>query len=219
VLDYLWKPRMDRFWDGLGRSVARTGLTANGVTWLAFALSAANSALFVAHRSRLVYAFSLAVVELLDDLDGAVARATGTSSRYGSYLDATTDRYKEMLSLLAVAVVTGYWEAVCLALGGSLLVSYAAARAAAEGARGMRGFGPDLVERFERVAVLCLGLVASALLPRWPLEHDPLLVALWAIALGSHLTAAQRFLRARRALRERSSTAGDDPVSPPVVSR
>jgi len=211
VLDDLWKPRMDRLWDGLGHLVARSGLSADGVTWLAFALSLSNSALFVAHRNRLAYGLALAAVELLDDLDGAVARVTGTTSRYGSYLDATTDRYKELASLLAVAAVTGYWEAACLAVGASLLVSYAAARAAAEGARPGRGFGPDLAERFERVAALCLGLLASALWTEWrPFGHDPLLVALLAIALGGHLTVLQRFLRARRALRDLRTPERDD---------
>jgi phosphatidylglycerophosphate synthase len=219
MLDHLWKPHMDRWWDALGRLVARTGLTANAVTWIAFALSAGNSALFLAHRSRLAYGIALAAVELLDDLDGAVARVTGTASRYGSYLDATSDRYKEMLSLLAVAAVSGYWEAGSLALGASLLVSYASARAAAEGAPGTRGFGPDMAERFERVAALCLGLSSSALLPEWrPFGHDPLLVALLAIALGSHVTAAQRFLRARRALREPRAREQSDSEPPRMLS-
>ena len=204
MIDDLYKKQMDGLWDRLGRRVARTGLTPNGVTRIAFVLSLANSALFLWHRRPVLYGIALAVIEALDNLDGAVARVTKTSSRYGSYLDATTDRYKEVASLLAVAVVFDYWPISFLAVTGSLLVSYNHARAAVEGARG-KGFGPDLFERFERVAVLALGLALRPLLPSGIFfGHDAVFGALALIAAFSHATAVQRFLRARRALLEKS---------------
>jgi phosphatidylglycerophosphate synthase len=200
MIDDLYKKQMDGLWDRLGRRVARTGLTPNGVTRLGFVLSLANSALFVWHRRAVVYGLALAVIEALDNLDGAVARVTGASSRYGAYLDAATDRYKEVASLFAVAVVFDYWTASFLAVTGSLLVSYNHARAAVEGAKG-KGYGPDLFERFERVAVLALGLVLLPIVPTRALfGRDAVFGALALIAAASHATAVQRFLRARRAL-------------------
>jgi archaetidylinositol phosphate synthase len=200
MIDDLYKKQMDGLWDRLGRHAARTGLTPNGVTRIAFVLSLANSALFLWHRRPVLYGLALAVIEALDNLDGAVARVTKASSRYGAFLDAATDRYKEVASLLAVAAVFDYWIVSFLAVTGSLLVSYNQARAQVEGAKG-KGFGPDLFERFERVVVLALGL---ALLPVLPPDfffgHDAVFGALALIAVASHLTAVQRFLRARRAL-------------------
>jgi phosphatidylglycerophosphate synthase len=200
MIDDLYKKQMDGLWDRVGRQVARTGLTPNGVTRLAFVLSLANSALFLWHRRAVAYGIALTVVEALDNLDGAVARVTKASSRYGAYLDAATDRYKEVASLLAVAVVFDYWTVAFLAVTGSLLVSYNHARAQVEGAKG-KGYGPDLFERFERVVVLALGLVLLPVVPPAGLfGRDAVFAALALIAAASHVTAVQRFLRARRAL-------------------
>jgi phosphatidylglycerophosphate synthase len=206
VIDALFKRHADAFWDRLGRAVARTGVSPNAITWGGLLLSALNSAAFVMHRNALAYGLLLAGTELLDDLDGALARVTGRSTRYGSFLDAATDRYKETLSLLAVALVTGYWLLSFLALAGSLLVSYNHARAAMEGAAAK---GADLFERFERVATLVAGLVLRDMLPRdLFFGHDALAAALGLLAVLSHVTALQRLLRGRRGLRDLDARDG-----------
>jgi phosphatidylglycerophosphate synthase len=203
VIDALFKRNADAFWDRCGRALARVGIRPNTITWGGLVLSTVNSAAFVMHRNALAYGLLLAATELLDDLDGAVARVTGSQTRYGSFLDAATDRYKETLSLLAVAVVTGHWALCFVALAGSLLVSYNGARAAMEGAAAK---GVDLFERLERVAALVAGLILRDVLPHDRfLGHDALVAALWALAVFSHLTALQRLLRGRRALRELDS--------------
>lgn len=200
MIDELFKDRMDRWWDALGRVVARTGITPNAVTWIGFALSALNAGAFVWHRSLLAFGLLVAVVEAIDNVDGAVARVTGASSKAGAYLDATTDRYKDVFILLALGQVTGYWLAVCLAIAGSLITSYAAARAAELGVRGGGGGGlPDLFERLERIATLCIGLVATPFCPPI-LGHDLLYWAVWLVAVMTQITAAQRFGRRLRAL-------------------
>jgi phosphatidylglycerophosphate synthase len=203
LIDGLFKARLDRVWDRLGRAVARTGLSPNAVTTAAFALSTVNSFALLFHRNLFAFGLVLVFTELLDGVDGPLARATGRSSRFGSYLDAMTDRYKEVFSLLAVAYVTGYWLVGSLAVSGSLLVSYSHARAAMEGAGGGRPGGwPDLFERFERVATLCAGLILSPVLPpRAFFGRDFLSLALWVLAVLSHVTALQRSLRNAHALR------------------
>jgi CDP-diacylglycerol--glycerol-3-phosphate 3-phosphatidyltransferase len=201
VIDALLGKRKDAFWEACARPLARLGATPDGVTLAAFALSLANSAAFVFHRDTLLYGVLLALTELLDDLDGALARVRGGGTRAGSFLDAASDRYKESASLLAVAWVTGYWGAGFLAVTGSLLVSYNHARAAMEGAPA-RASGTDLAERFERVALLVAGLVLQPFVPeRALLGRDALYCALAAIALLSHATAARRLWRGYRTLR------------------
>jgi len=202
VIDSLFRARQDAFWDGLGRVLVRRGVTADAVTGWAFVLSATNSLAFLAHRNFLAYGLLLALTELLDNVDGAVARVSGRKTKYGAFLDAATDRYKETLSLFVVAWVTGYWVSGFAAATGSLLVSYNHARAAMEGAP-KSASGVDLFERFERVAVLVLGLVlVNALPPGIWFGRDALFGAIVLIALFSHFTAIQRFVRARRALRD-----------------
>ena len=210
MIDSLYRARQDAFWDGLGRVLVRRGVTADAVTVWAFVLSAANSLAFVAHRKFLIYGLLLALTELLDNVDGAVARVSGRKTKYGAFLDAATDRYKETLSLFAVAWVTGYWVACFAAVTGSLLVSYNHTRAAMEGAP-KNAVGVDLFERFERVAVLVLGLVlVNALKATVWFGRDALFGAVFLIALFSHVTAIQRLWRARRVLRDldRGSTPG-----------
>jgi phosphatidylglycerophosphate synthase len=196
MIDELYKDQMDLLWNRLGRWVARAGLTPNGVTLIGFVLCAANALAFVWHRNMLVFGVLVALIELLDNVDGAVARVTGSSSRTGAYLDATTDRYKDFFILLAIAWVTDYWLACMLAVAGSLITSYAHARAAMLGADSepARGGLPDLFERLERIATLCIGL---ALTPYVPLigRHELLWWVVWGVALMTQLTGAQRFVR------------------------
>lgn len=214
MIDSLYRARQDAFWDRLGRVLAARGVTADAVTITAMVLSAANSLAFLAHRNPLVYGLLLAFTELLDNVDGAVARVSGRKTKYGSFLDAATDRYKEALSLFVVCWVTGYWVVGFAAVTGSLLVSYHHARASMEGAPATATGGVDLFERFERVAALVLGLVLTPFLsPGIFFGESALFGALVVIAVFSHLTAVQRLWRARRALKEldRGSSPPRDP--------
>lgn len=202
MIDAIYKDHLDKFWDRCGALVARAGISANAVTLIGLLLGAANALWFVDHRNTILFGLLLALTELLDNVDGAVARVTGQSSRAGAYLDATTDRYKELFPLLAIAYVTDDWLVCFLAITGSLLVSYNHARAAMEGATRPTKRGlPDLFERFERVATLCVGLVASPLLPAdLAFGRDFLFLTLCTLAVMTHITAVQRLLRGWRSL-------------------
>ena len=210
MIDAIYKPHLDKMWDHLGRLVARAGISANAVTWIGLILGAANALWYVYHENGVLFGLTLALTELLDNLDGAVARVTGRSSHAGAFLDAWTDRYKEAIPLFAVAHVTGYWPVCFIVIAGSLIVSYSHARAAMEGpaATPARSGGlPDLFERFERVAALCIGLVFGALLPSDLIfGHDVLFVVLWVLAVMTHVTAVQRFARSWRALSDADRT-------------
>lgn len=202
MIDELYKDHMDRWWDALGRVVARTGLTPNAVTWIGFVLSATNALAFTLHQNLIAYGLLVAVVELLDNVDGAVARVTGTSSRYGAYLDATTDRFKDVFILIAIGWVTGYWLPIAVAIAGSLITSYAAARAAMLGASDDGGRGlPDLFERLERIGTICIGLVVTPFCPAI-FDHSLLFWVLWFVAVMTQVTAVQRFTRRLAQLRD-----------------
>lgn len=208
MIDELFKQQMDRGWDAVGRVVAKTGVTPNGVTWISFVLSAGNALAFLFHQNPLAFGLLVAVVELLDNVDGAVARVTGASSREGAYLDATTDRYKDVFILLAIGHVMGDWLPVAVAISGSLITSYAAARAAMLGAHGQGAKGwPDLFERLERIATICIGLVFTTVCP--PIfGHALMFWVLWFVAGMTQITAAQRFTRRLRELRGMDRAAG-----------
>lgn len=127
----------------------------------------------------------LAVVAPIDALDGALARVTGRSSRFGAFLDSTLDRVSEAVLLLCLAAhylwrgATTEVLLAFLALIGSTLVSYTRARAEANGYSCKVGF----FTRLERTVVLAAGLILG--IPT---------IALWVLAIGSNLTVLWRIL-------------------------
>ena len=188
MLDGRYAATMNRLWDFLGRRLALTGISPNAVTLTGLALVAAAAAAYLFHRNDLVFGACLAVAFAFDGLDGAVARVTGCTSRFGGYLDAVIDRYQEIIALAAIAWVHDLWPAAFLVITGSFLTSYNKARVALEIAVGNLEW-PDLIERFERIVILVAILVFGVVAPG--------LVVLGVLA---HATAVQRFLRARRRL-------------------
>ncbi len=209
MIDELYKKQMDTFWDHFGRVVARTGITPNGVTVMGIVLCSVNALAFGWHQNMLAFGLLVGAIELLDNVDGAVARVTGKTTLVGSYLDATTDRYKDFFILLAIAWVTDYWLPCTLAIGGSLITSYAHARAAMLGATddGETKSMPDLFERLERIATLCIGLALTPFVPEI-MGYGVIFYVVWFVAIMTQVTGAQRFSRKMRQLRVLDSRAG-----------
>ena len=135
------------------------------------------------------------VGSILDILDGALARAGGKTTPFGSFLDSTTDRVGEGAMLGAIALIfSGHGNEVALAatvaaVAGSFLVSYTRARAEALGVRGDVGLG----SRAERVVVITAGLVLA---PWGALQW-----AIYLLTATAWLTVVQRILFVRKQLR------------------
>lgn len=190
MLDGLYAQRINRVWDYLARGLARSGLSPNAITIAGLVLVAAAAAAYPLHRNSLAFGVWIALAFSFDALDGAVARLTGKSSKFGGYLDAIVDRYQELAVLAAIAYVHDAWPHALLVVSGSFLTSYNKARAAMEVAVN-NGDWPDLIERLERIIFVCALLVIGywfAVVIPWGL------VALGVLA---HVTAVQRFFRAR----------------------
>ncbi|MBN1152579.1 MAG: CDP-alcohol phosphatidyltransferase family protein [Dehalococcoidia bacterium] len=131
----------------------------------------------------------LGAASLMDLLDGALARATGKTTKFGAVLDSTGDRISEAAMVAGVAlwfahegnapaVVVSY-----IALIASFLVSYLRARGEAMGFDCTVG----LCTRPERVIVLALGLLTGFAF-----------VAVAIIAFCASVTVVQRLLYLRR---------------------
>ncbi len=148
---------------------------------------------------------------LCDLLDGQLARHLGRDGRAGAFLDSVLDRYGEMLLILGIwyhvqaagpgPVAAGF--AALLFLAGSLLVSYTRARGEGLGVRCSEG----LLQRPERLLALGTAGLCDPLLP-----GTILFGALVLLALGTHVTALQRFFLLRaRLTREMNSGGGTSP--------
>jgi len=195
MLDGLLKSKIDRFWNMPGRLLARTGITPNGVTLLGLGLTVVACAVFVWSGHYLIFGFFLGLSFACDSLDGAVARVTGRRTKFGSFLDAVIDRYQEMAVYFVIGVKSGFWIPVYLVMSGSFLVSYNKARTAVDMPISNNDW-PDLLERTERVVILCLILVLEGVFP----GRGILFYLLVLLGIGTHVTSVQRFFRARAML-------------------
>ncbi len=90
---------------------------------------------------------------IVDEIDGSVARALGTT-KFGGILDSTSDRVVEGF---VFAALSREFPIAALALVFSFLVSYTRARAECEIERCDVGIG----ERAERLGVLVIGLLGG----------------------------------------------------------
>ncbi len=176
------RTRMDR----VGRVLARTGLTPDLASLLGLVVNGAVAAVLATGRFGLG-GLLLLIAAPLDMIDGALARATGKSSTYGAFLDSNLDRYSEVILFFGLL-----WHAqhdpthattrTLLLFGcatGSLLVSYARARAESLGFDNEVG----ILARPERVVGL-----GAFLLFGWT---D---VIFWLLAALTYVTAVQRLV-------------------------
>jgi CDP-diacylglycerol--glycerol-3-phosphate 3-phosphatidyltransferase len=184
----------------LAVALARAGIQANWLTYLGFILNVVVAVL-VSQGWLGAGGAAFLIVNALDFLDGAVARAAGTAGAFGAFLDSVLDRYSE--AAVFVGLIVWYSRdgdtfavtATALALAGSFMVSYCRARA--------EGLGLDcevgLLQRSERIVVLGIGLMMAEYV------HSMVLVAvLVALAVLTNFTAAQRMRHVGRLFQERA---------------
>jgi CDP-diacylglycerol---glycerol-3-phosphate 3-phosphatidyltransferase len=183
---------------GLGR----TRITPDALTALGISICAAAAvAVYFEYRNEILWFWTGAFLfwggSLLDILDGALARQSGKGTRFGAFLDSTTDRLGEAMMLGAIALVFARDDnefalgATFAALTGSFLVSYTRARAEALSLKGDVGIG----SRAERVFVIVTGLFLApwGLLP-W---------AIYVLNVTAWITVVQRIVHVRRQLGKR----------------
>jgi archaetidylinositol phosphate synthase len=195
------KEFFNRLLAGLGLTLARLKIHPNVLTVSGLLLGLACCLYLLITRNLLVFGILIIFAGLFDLLDGAVARASGKISKFGSYLDAITDRYFEVLAGISVAYVTGYWVLSSLCILGSYSISYAKARAAME-IPIKNNEWPDFLERTERDLIFAFGLIVSQIFPVKFLEHDIFWWVLLFLVIGLHITVLQRLLRARRLMHD-----------------
>ncbi|HEX6655560.1 MAG TPA: CDP-alcohol phosphatidyltransferase family protein [Candidatus Limnocylindria bacterium] len=171
-------------------------LTPNTITVLGF-LVVAGAAVLVATGNLLAGAILLTAGSLLDAVDGALARATGAGSRFGSFLDSTLDRAAE--AVLYGGIIAFYLAhssqptapvlLALVALAGSFMVSYTRARAEGIGLTASVGLAP----RMERLVLTFAGIGLAGLG-----VEIALIIALGIVALLSVATTVQRIWHVHR---------------------
>ena len=168
--------------DKIVGAIAATGINPNFLTFLGLVVNFGAAAFFAVggFRSGAIIIFCAG---FLDMLDGQVARKQNRVTAFGAFYDSTLDRYADMalyMGLLVYYSVNGrtpYVVLSAIATAGSVMVSYARARAESLIPLCKVGF----MERPERMVLLIIGGAFNRMAP-----------VLWVIAIVSTITVFHR---------------------------
>ena len=191
MLDGNLRTAVDRALIPIGRVLQRIGITADVVTVIGIAMS--GGAAVAIGRGNLLLGFILLILTGIPDaLDGAVAKAAGTSSKRGAFFDSVSDRLTDAslfggLTWHYASTRPGHLMMLPVAVMASAqIISYQRAKAELLGYEAKGG----VMERAERFIVLALGLLLSVII-----GDDALLVVLWIMLALTLVTAIQRFIK------------------------
>jgi CDP-diacylglycerol--glycerol-3-phosphate 3-phosphatidyltransferase len=171
--------------------LAATGVNPNFLTFVGFLVNLWAAVLLGAGMF-FAAGWVMLFAGVFDMVDGRVARAQGRVTTYGAYFDSTIDRYSDLalyIGLLWYYASIGrgrYAVLVGVAMAGSVMVSYARARAESLIPSCKAGF----FERPERIVLLIIGALADRMAP-----------VLWLLAIGSNITVIHRIVHTRSELR------------------
>ncbi len=195
MLSQMIRARAQGFLNVIARGLNALGLTPNMLTIIGCLAMFGIGAILATGNFALGGVLVIAA-GIFDALDGTLARMTNRVTKFGGFLDSTTDRYAE--GALFFGIMYWYLEhgaiyvayLVFFAMLGSLMVSYARARAEGLGIECKEG----LMTRFERIALLVIGLIVTAFF-----GDAPILIVLAVLAVFANLTAVQRMWLVYRA--------------------
>lgn len=198
MFDGRFRTPIERAVRPIGQLLRRTGMSPDHLTILGilFAIAASFAIANGALRGGLLLVIAAALPDLLD---GALAKASNTASQRGAFFDSVVDRVTDSVLFGGVAWYFASHESPHLALlpmaimGVSSLISYERAKAESLGLYAKGG----LMERAERIIVLCFGLLFDSLL----------IPVLWVMLLLTVITALQRFVQVWRQAEVSSTTA------------
>lgn len=205
----------------IGKAIARTGITPNKITILTVLVAIVSAYFFYLGSLIIGLAFMILTI-VMDMFDGAVARATNSSSAFGATLDHTLDRYAEFIFMFGLMLgpmmsTTKFipWEWGYFTLFGMIMASFT--RAKAESVGGMESCTVGIAERQEKLILTIAGIIMLSIDPidGWLgySSYFPSLINDWLISLGitniltlcivivgilSHITVVQRLRYAQR---------------------
>jgi len=186
MFDGNWRTTVDKGLTPIGQSLRRTGISADVITMTGIAMAGIAAYTIGNGYLRLGFLF-IVLTGIPDALDGAVARASGTGSTRGAFLDSVSDRLTDALMFGGVAWYLASNEPGRISMlpvaimAAAMLISYQRAKAESLGFDAKGG----IMERAERFIVLAFGL----------LFNEILLGVLWVMLALTIITAVQRFVK------------------------
>src|SRR3954468_17348688 len=193
--------RFRAFWTKILSPVAhlliRLGVSPDAVTLVGTLGVCAGALIFFPQGKLLTGVLVITAFVFSDLLDGTMARASGRVSKFGAFWDSTLDRVGDGAIFIGLALYFAWEEPsrvylvlslVCLLMGG--VTSYARSRGETLGFSVKVG----IAERADRLVAILAMTALSDLLDLPVLLY----VGLWALALASTVTVAQRVWAVRK---------------------
>ena len=212
------RARIKKAFEPIALGMGRLGFTPDALTLTGFAITAVG-AFLVSQQLWLAGGLVVFIGGVFDMFDGTLARATGTVSNFGAFMDSVFDRAGEVIvyvglvaGLQALGVLNGTVLAAA-AMGSAVLVSYTRSKSEGLGftaGTGMAAVG--IMPREVRLIILSVGLIVGDLLGTAPYLVDGesgaggaafpvgayvIFLALGIITVGSTITVIQRILHVR----------------------
>ena len=168
----------------VGKKLGALGFKPNTITTLSLLVSCLAAVAFFL-KLPVIGALGILGSGFVDMLDGAVARATNTTTRFGAVYDHVLDRYAEFAILLGIGLGRFVdWIWVIFTLFGMVMASFV--RAKAESVGGLKSCAVGIAERQEKLILLVIGSFLEPLLPL------ALPICVVIVGVLSHLTVIQR---------------------------
>ena len=176
----------------LGERLARAGVSPDVITVIGTLGTVASALIFFPQGHWFTGAALCWAFVMLDMLDGAVARASGRTSKFGAVLDSACDRVADAAIFAGLAWFFARHDQpwllaaclLCLVLGS--LTSYIKARAEGVGLTCNVG----IAERAERLIIVLVGTGVSGSFLGIPYVQA---ISLWLLVAASTITVGQRF--------------------------
>ena len=165
MFDGKFRVPVDKAVKPIGALLRRTRLTPDHLTIVGLLVGVAAAVAIGFGQLRLGLLLVI-LAGLPDLLDGALAKASGSSSQRGAFFDSTVDRVTDALLLGGIAWHFASTESPHLAMlpfavsSVSAIISYERAKAESLGIEAKGG----LMERAERIIAICIGLLFNVLL-------------------------------------------------------
>ncbi len=138
---------------------------------------------YILQNNLFIAGFFILIGNLIDSLDGYLARKYNLISKFGAFLDSVIDRYSDVLPIFALLYMNKnddiFFSVAILSIIGSFMTSYTRARCEGLGFECKVG----IFERPERSFFLIIGLLSGYIF-----------YSLVIVAIGSNITAFQRIL-------------------------
>jgi len=171
----------------IAKELAKFNVNPNSITIVSTVIGIASG--FVIAMGKVVEGVILIFIsQILDCVDGDLARSTNRVTRVGAYLDRVFDRFVDSAIVIGIVALNPLelWLPGFLAIVGSFGVSITRVMAEAEGATCKVGIGG----RDTRLAIIMIGLILGYLSE-----------VLWVVAILGFITTVHRIVHTIKQLR------------------